>query len=77
MSQTKEIIIAVTGFLNKAFDAWKSYLDTRQEAYIRKMDKRKRKAIDYAEQIILIVRSKYEVSRELDKLIIKFFKYNN
>ena len=77
MSQTKEIIVAITGFLNKAFDAWKSYIDTRQQAYIREMDKSKRKAIDYAERIILVIKEKGIEDKELDKLIDKFFKYNN
>ena len=77
MSEVKEIIVAVVGFLDRAFDAWKSFIETRQEAYNRKMDKQKRKAIDYGEKIILRLKELNIEDKELDKLIDKFFKYNN
>ncbi len=40
----------VLGLLKEALAAWKTYISTRQEAYERKMDKRKMKAISYGEQ---------------------------
>lgn len=77
MSQTKAVVIAIVSFLDKAADAWQSYIDTRQEAYIRKMDKQKRKAIDYAEFMIMRIKELGIEDKELDKLVVKFFKYNN
>lgn len=51
MSNTtlNDILKLLTGFL----DAWKSYLNTRTEAYIRNRDKRLLKAIESAENIFL------------------------
>ncbi len=43
-------ITAVVSFLDKAFDAWSTFISTRQEAYERKMDKKQEKAINYAEE---------------------------
>lgn len=40
---------AIIEAINKGLEAWKVYVSTRQEAYERKMDKKKQKAIDIAE----------------------------
>lgn len=77
MSEVKEIVVAITGFLNQAFSAWEKYIETRQEAYNRKQDKRMRKCIDYAEQYIIYNSSFNKEDKELIKLKTKFFKLNN
>ena len=65
------------------------YLKTREAAYVRKRDKSMRKAIDYGEKLAFAIREYikmiYEIEdskelkrqeRRIDKLITKFFKYN-
>jgi len=50
--------MAVNGIalaIKEGLSLWKKYIETRQGAYIRKMDKRKMKAIDAAEKYILFV----------------------
>ena len=77
MSEVKEIVVAVTNFLEKAMSAWEVFISTRQEAYNRAQDKRKNRAINCAEDIIFRIRSLQIEDKELDKLIRIFFKYNN
>ncbi len=74
---TKEVIKAI----NQGLLLWGKWIDTRQDAYERKMDKHKRKAINYAEQFINLYydttveeESKSKVLRRKRDL---FFKYNN
>jgi hypothetical protein len=58
------LVINVTNGFLKTFEAglsaWKTYLSTRQEAYERKMDKKKEKAIQLAEEIF------YDVDKFID-----------
>lgn len=41
---------SVIGLLEEALKAWKTYIETRQQAYERKMDKRQKKAIQIGEE---------------------------
>lgn len=42
-------IETIAGAVQEGLSLWKTFIATRQEAYNRKMDKRKEKAISYAE----------------------------
>lgn len=73
------LVKEIVGAVKQGLSLWEKYIDTRQSAYNRKMDKRKRKAIDYAEQFILAyyedeVDNKEKYLRRKRDL---FFKYNN
>ena len=77
MSDIKDILLAVSKFLEKALDAWKVFIETRQEAYNRSQDKRKRKAIDFGEKYIIHNSAFNKEDKELLKLKKLFFKFNN
>ena len=77
MSAVKDIILVATKTLGEITTMISKYLDTRQEAYNRQQDRRKRKAIEYAERYILYVQEHMEEDKKLIKLRKKFFKYNN
>ncbi len=47
---THSLANQVVGLFKEALAAWKTFISTRQEAYERKMDKRKEKAIQYGEE---------------------------
>ena len=68
---------AIASAIKEGLSLWKTYLSTRQEAYERKMDKRKAKAIEYGERIVLRVQELKIEDRQVEGLIKKFFKYNN
>ncbi len=44
------LFLAITSTLKEALATYRRYIDTRQEAYERKMDKRQEKALNYAEE---------------------------
>jgi len=70
-------ISVIASAVKEGLELWKTYIATRQEAYERKMDKKQRKAIEYAERFILHYYGNEEnKDKELDKLQKKFFKYN-
>ena len=50
--------------LKSGLSAWEKYIDTRQEAYERKMDKNKRKALNIAEKSFEEVALLFEWVRE-------------
>ena len=45
-----KLAVEILLLFREALRAWKSFIDTRQDAYNRKQDKRKNRAINYAEQ---------------------------
>jgi len=63
--------------ISEALNAWRVYLITRQAAYERKRDKGMRKAIDVSEKLIMRIKEIDIKDKEIDSLILKFFKYNN
>jgi len=69
------------GVLKEGLSLWKKYIETRQEAYERKMDKERRKCIEYAEQFIRTYYDKEVEEKDKQKYLRKrrdlFFKYNN
>ena len=68
---------AIANAIKEALELWKTFIATRQQAYERNMDKRMRTAIDTGEQIIERIRVLEIKDKELDKLILVFFRYNN
>ncbi len=70
-------VSAIAKTLGQMLALWKSFIDTRESAYKRKMDKRNRKAIDKAELIIARI-NELKIDDALLKRRIKiFFRYNN
>ncbi len=62
--------------IKEGFALWKTYISTREKSYIRKMDKSKRLAIEYAERFIHRCKDLGIEDKELSKYSKKFFKYN-
>ena len=73
MSTTQSIV----EMIKEGLSAWKKFIETRQDAYNRKMDRNMRRAIDYGEKYI----RENEAEDTNEKLLIryskKFFRYNN
>jgi len=72
---------AIANMLKEAFALWKTFIATRQEAYNRKMDIKKSKAIDNAEKYIL-TNNKTTLTEDKKKKLLavyekRFFHYNN
>lgn len=63
--------------LKEGLSAWKVFIQTREKAYRRSMDRRKARAIDYAEKYILENKSPEPDARKLRTYAQRFFKYNN
>ena len=80
-SQASAIIKAVSGTLKEALSLWKVFINTREAAYRRAMDKKKAKAIDAAEKFILTYKDSTiddeKKLKLLNKYMDEFFKYNN
>ena len=72
----KSDVGAIAAAIQEALAAWKTFIATREAAYNRKKDKKQVKAIDAAEQLALKIKSLDLNNKEVDKLIIRFFKYN-
>lgn len=64
----KDYLEKILGIFTEALSAWKSYIDTRQEAYERKMDRKKSKAINYAEDVFLNIDMDWikDILRDID-----------
>lgn len=77
MSQVKEIVLAITGFLNSLSNAYKEYLATRQETYDRKRDKQQVRCIQNCDLIVDRIRSLMIDDKQLNKLIAKHQRLNN
>ena len=85
MPEIKSDIGAIASMFKEGFALWKTFIATRQEAYNRKMDKRKLQAIECGEKFILIfkdwertpdVKKKLHLRKTLTYWEIKFFKFN-
>ena len=74
-----EPVSAIAKAIGEGLNLWKTFIATRQQAYVRKMDKRKTRAIEYAERYLLRCKT-LGVGKD-DKFLVryasKFFKYNN
>jgi hypothetical protein len=70
-------VVAIAKTLEKMLSLWETFIRTRQQAYERKMDKRKRKAIDTAEKIILRLKELGIEDKIINRQVEIFFKYNN
>jgi hypothetical protein len=67
----------VLGVLKEGLSAWKMFISTREEAYKRKMDVRKREALEAAEMYIRIVsKTEFGKDKSLKKYEDRFFKFN-
>ena len=77
MSQVKEIVVAVTSFLNSLTKAFEKYLATRQEAYNRKADKRQVACIRNADAIVDRIKELDIKDKVLGKLTHKHQTLNN
>lgn len=71
MNATLEAILKT---VQEGLSLWKSFIETREEAYRRNMDKRMRKCIDCAEKYILADESGDEKMKK--KYKEQFFKFN-
>jgi hypothetical protein len=73
----------------KAIVLWTRFIETRESAYKRKMDKRVRKAVDFGEKLAFAVkdyismvkgvgdaRDLERMEHKIERIITKFFKYN-
>ncbi len=63
-------VTAIVKAIEAGFNLWKTYISTRQESYNRQMDKRKRLAIDYAENFIRLFKDYKHTTdnKEKDKI---------
>ena len=75
----------IIALCKEGLEAWKTFISTRQEAYERKKDKQQVKAIDTAEDYILLTKellpsldqNKFKKElRRLEKYEKRFFDYN-
>lgn len=75
----------ITEAVKEGLSLWKTFIETRQEAYNRKKDKEQEKAIGYAEESFMVadkyfnyVFSKVKLSeedeKELGKIKSKYYK---
>jgi len=71
-------ITTIAGAIQKGLSLWESFINTRQEAYSRKQDKRQEKAIQLAEKAFEEMSKLFEflvtidMSKEDTKLLNKF-----
>lgn len=63
--------------LEKALSLWETFINTRQSAYERKMDKNDKKALAYAAEAFRILAEKdIDIEdKDFNKAKEKFFKY--
>ena len=76
---------ALMKVFEEGLKAWRTFISTRQEAYNRQMDKRKRLAIDCAEKYILLnkdwraeqdAKERNRINSKMAYWERKFFKLN-
>lgn len=71
-------ITSIAKAVQEGLSLWKTFIATRQQAYERKMDKRKIRAVEYGERFILCYYSDEDAKeKKLDRYRRLFFKYNN
>jgi len=66
---------AIANAIKEGLALWKTYIATREQAYKRKMDRKLKLAIEYAERYILNNESDGDKNLR-EKYRKKFFKYN-
>lgn len=78
LGQMPDPITTIAGAIKEGLSLWKSFINTRESAYNRKMDKKLRKALEYGEKFILTseLEDSQERTKKLKRYKNKFFKYN-
>jgi hypothetical protein len=72
-----EIVTAIVRLLDKGLEAWVAFIETRQEAYNRHMDKRQEKAIHLSEQSFSIMNDIFMIIYEEATMSTKARKQYN